>query len=239
MADEKQPIEELSEKMDADFFFYTGAIRDEDVEEFWESVSTNRQRKNVALILTTYGGSADAAYRIARRLRTHYERFSLYVFGSCKSAGTLLACGAHEVILSVRGELGPLDVQLAKRDELFGRASGLDISRSLEFITEQSFRIFEDHFLKLIERSDGALSTKTASEISKAMCVGLLAPITQQIDPMQLGEIHRAMNVAYEYGRRLDVDDKTLRKLISNYPAHGFVIDLEEAKSLFREVRAE
>ena len=170
-------------------------------------------------------------------LETHYQRFYLYVFGSCKSAGTLLACGAHEVVLSVRGELGPLDVQLAKRDELFGRASGLDISRSLDFITEQSFRIFEDHFLKLIERSDGALSTKTASEISKSMCVGLLAPITQQIDPMQLGEIHRAMNVAFEYGRRLDVDEETLRTLITRYPAHGFVIDLEEAKSLFREVR--
>ena len=41
----------------------------------------------------------------------------------CKSAGTLLLIGATSLIISDRGELGPLDVQLSKPDEIFEGAA--------------------------------------------------------------------------------------------------------------------
>ncbi len=47
--------------------------------------------------MVTEGGDADPAYRIARCLQDHYDRFSLFVSGYCKSAGTLVALGAHEL----------------------------------------------------------------------------------------------------------------------------------------------
>ena len=37
----------------------------------------------------------------------------------CKSAGTLLALGADEIIMSNLSELGPLDIQLPDRDYIW------------------------------------------------------------------------------------------------------------------------
>ena len=63
---------------------------------------------------------------IARFLRGVYESVTVCVFGYCKSAGTLLALGCHEVAMGLRGELGPLDVQVSEKDELARFGSGLE-----------------------------------------------------------------------------------------------------------------
>lgn len=51
------------------------------------------------------------------------------------------------------------------------------------------------------------------------------------------------MNIAKEYGQRLDMVTDNLRtgaslgKLIASYPSHEFVIDMQEARTLFKHVR--
>ena len=89
--------------------------------------ATRQRRKKIILILVTEGGNADPAYRVARCLQDYYTYFSLFVSGYCKSAGTLVALGAHELIFSDKGELGPLDVQMSKEDELGATRSGLTV----------------------------------------------------------------------------------------------------------------
>jgi len=103
---------------------------------------------------------------IARSLKRFYKRFTLHVFGCCKSAGTLVALGADEVVMSAHAELGPLDVQLLKEDELGQQSSGLDIFQALSIINAQAFRIFENNFLKIKQRSLGTITTKTAADIA-------------------------------------------------------------------------
>lgn len=77
--------------------------------------------KQCALILTTPGDDADAAYKIARILQATYGSFSLIVPSDCKSAGTLMALGAKEIVFGRYGELGPLDVQIFDPDEFLSR----------------------------------------------------------------------------------------------------------------------
>ena len=48
-----------------------------------------------------------------------------YVDTVCKSAGTILALGADVIIMSQYAELGPIDVQLQKEDEVGESTSGL------------------------------------------------------------------------------------------------------------------
>jgi len=55
----------------------------------------------------------------------------MYVFGWCKSAGTILAIGADELIMGEYAELGPIDVQLLDKSELFGSISGLNIDEAI------------------------------------------------------------------------------------------------------------
>lgn len=230
-------IKLLSKALSADLFLYSGSINDDTSFEFIDVVRENKARENVALVLCTYGGDPDAAFRIARFLKTHYKRFYLYVFGYCKSAGTLLALGANQIIMGYCSEFGPLDVQLFKNDEITLRTSGLDVYTSLRSISEQAFNFFEDHLFEIKKRSGGLITTKTAADLATSMAVGLLTPITSQIDPLRLGEVQRALNVATEYGKRLGADDKTLTKLTSSYPSHSFIIDYEEVKTLLNARR--
>ncbi len=243
-AGEEQPtpsldslIKAVSDKLDADIYLYSGSIERDGAARFIDVAEEHKSRNNCILILTTYGGTADAAYKVVRHLKRTYQRFILFVFGPCKSAGTLLALGADEIVMSSVGEFGPLDVQLVKRDDLFFRNSGLDIAEALRAISEHTFTLFEKQFLEMLMRSGGAISTKTASEIAKDIAVGLLSPITGQIDPVQIGEVRRAVRVAQDYATRLKANPATIKKLVEGYPSHSFVIDFEEAKELFQNVR--
>jgi len=230
-------FKEISDLYEADLFIFSGPIERPQASMFLDTVESNKSRKNVVLIICTHGGDADAAYIMARFLKANYDKFTLFVFGHCKSAGTLIALGSDEIVMSHRGELGPLDVQLLKTDELLFRGSGLDIGQAITSLSQQAFEIFETYFIDIIKKGGGAITTRTAAEIATHLSVGLISPITSQIDPLRVGEVERAIDIAYEYGTRLNVDAEKVDSLINDYPSHSFVIDYEEAKSLFRNVR--
>jgi hypothetical protein len=188
------------------------------------------------------GGDLDIAYRIARYLQEKYRKFTVYVDTYCKSAGTLITLGADEIIMSDRAELGPLDVQIMKPDELGERDSGLDLIQALSRLKEVSYEMFEEFFLTLWMKGGGQISTKSALEIATGATSGLLSPIYQKIEPMTLGQFSRAMEIAEAYGNRLNTRDNlkpdALHQLIYTYPSHSFVIDRSEAaQSLFKSVR--
>lgn len=235
--DQAELFRDISQELNADLFIYSGGLKRDLASLFIAEASRAKSRENVALVLSTYGGDADAAYIIARHLKNAYEKFTLYVFGFCKSAGTLLALGADEIVMSNRGELGPLDVQLLKTDEVLFRGSGLDITQAILSLSEKSYEVFERHFFEIIRLGRGAITTKTAADLASHLSADLLKPITAQIDPLRVGEVERAINIAYEYGTRLNNNAARVNALIRDYPSHGFVIDCQEARGLFGNVR--
>lgn len=227
----------VSTGLSADIFLYSGELIRDGADSFIELVESSRSNDNVVLILATPGGDADAAYIIARYLKRTYRKFILCVFGYCKSAGTLLALGADEIIMSCRGEFGPLDVQIPQADEIGLYSSGLDIVQALQSLSERAFQIWEEQFIGIKSKSLGVVTTKTAGEIASSLTVGLLSPITTQIDPLKMGEMYRAVKIAYQYGIRLSGDASKVRRLINSYPSHSFVIDYKEAEEIFGNVR--
>lgn len=233
------PLTFASEHYNADFIALTGPITRElgsHLLDVLEEVGV-RRKENVCVLLSTFGGDGDAAYIIARTLKRFYEHFSLFIYGFCKSAGTIIALGADEIIMSERGELGPLDVQILKEDSLGTFGSGLDVVKSIRGIGNSSFNIFEEFFLEILQRSGGAITTKTAAEVATNITTGLMAPVTAQLDPVKIGEIQRAVDIAFEYGMRLGAKPYTVHHLIHHYPSHAFVIDFDEAHALFPCVR--
>src|SRR6266478_9667534 len=85
--------DKIARTLDADLLLYNAPIERHLDQRVIELCNSMRRRPNVALILVTTGGDADAAYRIATCLQSKYKRFSLLVPGYCKSAGTLVALG--------------------------------------------------------------------------------------------------------------------------------------------------
>ena len=153
-----------------------------------------------------------------------------------------MATGAHQLVMSDHAELGPLDMQMSKRDELWEMESSLTIMDTLTTLQQKALTACEAFFLALSVRSGGTITLRTATDIATAMTTGLFTPIYNQINPMALGETGRAMRVAESYGELLletsdNVMPNALHRLLEGYPAHDFVIDRLESERLFYDVR--
>ena len=230
----------VSEKHNADVILFSGDIENSVADQLIDLARHPDRKDNIFLMLTTRGGSPDAAYRMTRCLKRQYKKITLYIYGICKSSGTLVSVGAHEIILSDFGEFGPLDIQVGKRDELFETVSGLNITQALISLNTRTQDLFRSTLIDLKNGSRGQLSTKLAAEIASNLATGIYEKIYAQIDPAQLGSIERSINIASDYGKRLQTENvklDTVDRLVTGYPSHNFVIDLEEAKTLFNYVR--
>lgn len=224
---------------DYDCYLYVGVISMEGYRRICTQIKNNKKKDKVMLCLATYGGDPNAGFRIGRALQHHYDgNVTIYIPNICKSAGTLTVIAAKKVIMHNQGELGPLDIQLRKDDELGVSNSGLDIFKTLETLEDRANLAFSK-YLRSIRFGQG-ISTKMSAEMATKLVDAIINPIAEQIDPMKIGEHQRANDIAYEYGKRLSKtsnslkdNNTTLEKLIRGYPTHGFVIDRKEAKTLF------
>lgn len=162
----QQVADSVAEAADSDVLLLNGPMtRPLDVRVI-DLCASRRRRSHVLLVLVTEGGDADPAYRIARCLQDHYDRFSLFVSGYCKSAGTLVALGAHELVIADCGELGPLDVQMSKEDELGATRSGLTVLSALSTLQMKAYDAFEHFLLETKKRSLGLITTRTAIRVA-------------------------------------------------------------------------
>ncbi len=233
----------FSDEQDSDLLMWRGQIFRPNVEDLIDLCCSQPLRTNVAIILVTPGGDPDAAFRLARCLQVKYEggRVTLWVIGPCKSAGTLVAIGAHEIAFGPHGELGPLDIQMPQKDELV-MSSGLEVLEAFQTLEMISFQMFENVMLAIQERSGGAISFKAATHIAENLVKEMMGRVYQQIDPMHVGKVGRAMKIALEYGEILlqtggNVTETGLTELVRGYPDHGFVIDRQRAGRHFEQVR--
>lgn len=239
----------IAEAHDADLIAYFGPVQSPHDRELLALLESRRLRKSVILWLATFGGDADAAYRISRTLQWHYRTtvdsgtdrgtFIVFVDTMCKSAGTIIVLGSDRLILSDYAELGPIDPQIRKPDGGSERSSALTPMQSLNALQSSSFELFRYYFRQLRFNASWNLTTKTASEVAATMTIGLMGPIYSQIDPIRLGEIDRFTKVALRYGQALDngnLKEDAVERLVAYYPSHSFVIDRREARELFQNV---
>jgi hypothetical protein len=241
--DIKQIANDLALETDCDIFLYNSSINRPYDDEIITSCCKRNRRTNLLLILTTEGGDADAAFRITRCFQEHYESLICMVPGYCKSAGSLILTGSHELIMGDAGEIGPLDVQMLKKDEPGERESGLLVLSAFTALRQNTYTTFEHFFTTLKKRNRLSVTFRTAAEYAAKLTNGLFAPIYEQIDPMRVAESTRSQAIGLQYGIRLSVrggmniSPDGLDRLISAYPTHGFVIDRAEAAGIFNRVR--
>lgn len=227
--------------MKVDVFKYAGQVTMPGYELLCERIHSVKANgaDRALLIIATPGGDPDAGFRIARSLQHHYkDGFDALIPRYCKSAGTLILMGAKRIYMADKSELGPLDIQIKKGDELYGRNSGLDINQAVDFLKEEALTTFNSYLHKL---STLGLSTKVAADISAKLVSGLFHPIAAQIEPLRLAEMKRATNITYAYGRMLaetgqNVKNRGLERSVLAYPSHSFVIDRKEARTIFKMV---
>ncbi len=233
----------VARSRNADVLFFNSGTDENAIRTVRSLCGQAKRRPSVLLVLITPGGDARAAYLIARCLQKSYGKIIVFVPGWCKSAGTLLAIAANELVIGDCGELGPLDVQLPKRDELGEVGSGLIVSDALEKLESDALDMWRDYALDIVGGTEGQVSFKTAADIAAKISIGLFSKIYEDIDPMHLGEVHRMMKIGSEYGKRLatfsgNISQGNLKRLVEDYPDHSFAIDRAEAERIFGTVSA-
>src|SRR5690554_6862741 len=225
------PYQNLSREDSVDLLLYMGVITRNGYNNVTELLKDQRSTKDhIYVFIATHGGDPSAGYRIARALKHHYNKVTIVIPTFCKSAGTLMAIGCDELLIDDSGELGPLDIQLKKTDELFGTSSGLDITQALNYLNRQTNEILDSNLVRL--NGKYSISTKTSAEIATRLAASVLEANYARIDPIRVGEINRALNIAFQYGKRLNEastlllnNEEPLMQLLMDYPDHGFVID--------------
>lgn len=225
-----------------DVILYSGNIdRGADL-RFIEFLANEQKHEELLLIVSTPGGSPDAAYKVGKYIQNRYQSVRVFVPGFCKSAGTLLAISASELVFSPYGELGPLDIQMMKTDNISGLDSGLNIGEAFSALEQRAKGTFHDLIEEIVNSSAGAISFQTASHSAAEILASLYGPVFGRIDPEEVGSRARAMRIGEDYGRRLNMKfgnlkNNALHALSRTYSSHGFVIDMDEAKVLFSNVR--
>ncbi len=127
-------------------------------------------------------------------------------------------------------------------DKLGAQESGLNISEAFKAMEERARDTYHNLITELLSASNGVISIRTAMRAACSMVSSLYGPIFQRFDPEEVGSRSRAMRIGEEYASRLNVKWGNLKSdsieiLSRSYPSHGFVIDFDEAKSMFKNVR--
>lgn len=92
-------------------------MSNDDMEGFMEVIHGIKTRE-IYLILHSPGGSAESAESIVKYLRSKFDQIVVIVPHMAKSAATMLACAADEIIIAKHGEFGPIDPQFVLQTPL-------------------------------------------------------------------------------------------------------------------------
>lgn len=115
-------IKQIDEAEASHLICYVGGpssqIDRNDIIGFVDLLHNIPENEPVDLFLHTFGGDVDACEKLVRLIHANVveSRFRVVVPDVAKSAGTLMALGANEILMSDTSELGMIDPQFPMRD---------------------------------------------------------------------------------------------------------------------------
>lgn len=213
-----------------------GQISDAVRKSFFRSKSEFSPHTQVALLIDSPGGDAKSAFQIAKVLRHYCGGFVAVIPRYAKSAATLLTLGAESIIFNEVAELGPLDVQIFDLDNE-DYQSALDEVQTLERLHAFGLDALDKTTLFLLSRTGKKVDT--VLPLAMRFVSDMIRPLFEKVDVVHFTQRARVLKVAEEYAIRLlrprhskEDAENIARRLVEKYPAHGFVIDIDEIHEL-------
>lgn len=134
-----------------------------DAEAVLDAIRRTPPNKPLELILHTPGGLVLPALQIARAIKAHPARTTIFVPHYAMSGGTLLALAADEIILSQHAVLGPIDPQIG----------GLPAASVLRVAQEKPIQNTEDYTLVLADV--GAMAITQLQKAARELLTGTVS----------------------------------------------------------------
>lgn len=215
------------------------------------TIKSKPETTHIDLWLESPGGDAHAAYKLILDLRSRCSYLRVIIPDYAKSAATLIALGADELLMAAAAELGPLDAQLEHPDRENEIVSALDLANSLGFLGRSALDIAISGGPAIIR----AVGLPRASVIGAVLDFAsqLFAPAVGKLDPLLLHKATNELRVAERYAiamlssrrssgtvpiRPRPKPDTLVKKFIKDFPTHGYVISKDEAIKAGLEVGA-
>lgn len=132
-----------------------GFIRQDDAEQVLAAIRATPPSKPLDIILHTPGGVLRDALQIARAIKAHQGKKTVFVPHQAMSGGTLIALAADEIVMSPHAVLGPIDPQIA----------GLPAATWLKVAQQKPIESVSDDTLLLAD-----VSEKVLEQMRKQAC---------------------------------------------------------------------
>ena len=106
---------------------------------FEETLFDADPNQDLHVLLRTPGGDGEAALQLAHQAQARCRELTIIVPDKAKSAGTLLALGAHHILMGPTSDLGPIDPQFQGSDGRLVAAKTIiaAVNNALEQVAER------------------------------------------------------------------------------------------------------
>lgn len=186
------------------------------------------------------GGDGNTAYKLALMLRAAACRVRVVVPDYAKSAATLLALVGDEIYMAPGAELGPLDAQMSEEGK--GTISALSIARAADAVASDAVAIAARGGAELLYAT--GLSRAETLNAMLSFSAQFSEPLVRQLDPKMVHSAKEWLHVTTRYAERLltrtlgkQHAETVARRLVEDFPTHGYVISFDDAGALGLPVR--
>jgi hypothetical protein len=233
------------------FAFIPGTIDEETRDEVhrWRcELKEAGEADGLDILIHAPGGMLSSCYQIARLFGSRVDAWEALIPSMAASGATLISLGSAKIVMSEIAQLGPIDPQVGSRrlEKLFAteRQSPLEAFEAVKYLRQFALTSLDANMRFLLERR---IAPKPALDSASQLAFHLVQPILSKIEPYDLGSFALDSRLAVQYCERVGNPDNpakktqravSYRKLVEQYPAHEFVIDMEEAKALEFNVAA-
>lgn len=181
--------------------------------------------KSIDIILETPGGFAEIVEDLIRNLRKKYTNIGVIVPGYAKSAGTIFAMGADEILMGDTSALGPIDAQIINQNgKNYSAGAFLE---GLENIKRESKERLEEIYKPILQNiSPGEIEQcKNCQEFAQKLVKEWLVKYRFSNKNLSLEE---KQNLAEEIAKELANNHR--------WKTHGKSLNIEDLRNLKLEI---
>lgn len=193
---------------------------------FYEHLRTFGGAQKIDILLFTNGGDTLAGFGLSRLVREFCSQVGVLVPLRCHSAGTLIALGANEIVMTKGATLSPIDpTVVAPLNPAIEMAPG---QRQIIGLSVESVAGFQD----LVTQNWGLKGEEALSAALRAL--------TDKVHPIALGDVYRARQQIELLAKKLlgahRSDEEQIRQIVKTLTrglgSHDYMVSRSEAREL-------
>jgi len=195
-------------------------IKVEDAESVLRAIRNVPEDKPIDFIVHTPGGILFSAYQIARALKEHKGKVTVFVPHYAMSGGTLIALAADRIVMDKDAILGPVDPQLIEQNRSFPAVSLLNIPKL------KPWEDIDDSTVVMIDQAEKSL--RQIRHMVKTLLEGRMPPqaIDRIVARLTSGEITHDYPIFPDEAKQLGLPVSTdmpepVYNLMALYPQPG------------------